>query len=71
MNVKTVFLNGYLHEKIYMKQSESFVIKNKEHMGCWLKRSIYGLKQASRQWYLKFDQAIIEFGFMKNTIDLC
>jgi Reverse transcriptase (RNA-dependent DNA polymerase) len=40
-------------------------------MGCQLKRSIYGLKQASRQWYLKFDQVITEFGFNENTIDQC
>jgi Reverse transcriptase (RNA-dependent DNA polymerase) len=40
-------------------------------MGCQLKRLIYGLKQVSRQWYLKFDQVIIEFRFKKNTIDQC
>jgi Reverse transcriptase (RNA-dependent DNA polymerase) len=44
MDVKTTFLNGDLHEEIYMKQSEGFVVKGKEHMGCRLKRSIYGLK---------------------------
>jgi Reverse transcriptase (RNA-dependent DNA polymerase) len=68
MDVKIVFLNGDLHEKIYMKQHEGFIVKGKEHMGCRLKRSIYGLKQASRQWYLKFDQVIAEFGFKKNNI---
>jgi Reverse transcriptase (RNA-dependent DNA polymerase) len=52
-----------------MKQPEGFVIKGKEHMGCRLKQSIYGLKQASRQWYLKFDQVITEFEFKENTID--
>jgi Reverse transcriptase (RNA-dependent DNA polymerase) len=71
MDVKIVFLNGDLHEEIYMKQPEGFVVKDKEHMGCRLKRSIYGLKQASRQWYLKFDQVITEFGFKENTIDQC
>jgi Reverse transcriptase (RNA-dependent DNA polymerase) len=71
MDVKTAFLNGNLHEEIYMKQPEGFVVKGKEHMGCRLKRSIYGLKQASRQWYLKFDQVITEFGFKENTIDQC
>ena len=35
------------------------------------KRSIYGLKQASRQWYRKFNQMITSFGFKQNTIDQC
>ena len=38
-------------------------------MGCRLKNSIYGLKQASRQWYLKFDQTIRNFGFKENVED--
>ncbi|KAF8030796.1 hypothetical protein BT93_D0092 [Corymbia citriodora subsp. variegata] len=41
----------------------------KEHMVCKLRRSIYGLKQASRQWYLKFDKVVRSFGFKENTFD--
>ena len=33
---------------------------------CKLQRSIYGLKQASRSWNLHFDEAVKEFGFIKN-----
>jgi hypothetical protein len=36
-----------------------------------LKRSIYGLKQASRQWYLKFDEIITSCSFKENVIDQC
>jgi hypothetical protein len=32
-----------------MAQPKSFVMEGKESMGCRLKKTIYGLKQASRQ----------------------
>jgi hypothetical protein len=69
MDVKTAFLNGDLEESVYMAQPEGFAIEGKEHMGCRLNKSIYGLKQASRQWYLKFDKVIKKFGFVKNQVD--
>jgi hypothetical protein len=34
-----------------------------------MRNSIYGLKQASRQWYLKFDETIRSFGFKENEED--
>jgi hypothetical protein len=71
MDVKTAFLNGDLYEDVYMTQPEGFVVEGKEHLACHLKKSIYGLKQASRQWYLKFDQIIRQFGFRENKRDNC
>ena len=71
MDVKTAFLNGNLEEEIYMDQPEGFSVKGKEHMVCKLKKSIYGLKQASRQWYLKFNDTITSFGFQENIVDRC
>jgi len=40
-------------------------------MVCKLKKSIYGVKQASQQWYLKFNDTITFFGFTENIIDRC
>jgi hypothetical protein len=71
MDVKTTFLNRDLLENIYMAQPKSFVMKGKEHMGCHLKKSIYELKQASRQWHFMFDETTRNFGFKENEEDCC
>ena len=54
-----------------MMQLEGFIPKNQEHIVCKLKRSIYGLKQESRSWNIKFNQAIKSFGFEKNLDEPC
>jgi hypothetical protein len=71
MDVKTTFLNGNLQENVYMAQLEGFAVEGKKHMGCKLNKSLYGLKQASRQWYIKFDEVIRSFGFSENKVDNC
>ena len=48
MDVKTTFLNGELDKEIYMDQPIGFEIKEQGRKVYRLKRSIYGLKQASR-----------------------
>lgn len=71
MDVKTAFLNGDIDETIYMVQPENFMSGDSKKMVCKLKKSIYGLKQASRQWYYKFHQVVISFGFEMNAVDDC
>ncbi|MBI0384403.1 hypothetical protein JBE27_51155, partial [Streptomyces albiflaviniger] len=50
MDVKTVFLNGNLTEDMYMVQPEGFVDPANASKICKHRKSIYGLKQASRSW---------------------
>ena len=71
MDVRTVFLNGELNEEIYMDQPLGFKTKGQERKVCKLKRSIYGLKQASRQWNVKFHQAILKEDFTMMEEDHC
>ncbi|RDY04246.1 hypothetical protein CR513_12064, partial [Mucuna pruriens] len=71
MDVKTVFLNGDIDEMIYMMQPENFVLNESMSPVCKLKKFIYGLKQASRQWYHKFHQVITSYGFEENLVDDC
>ena len=71
MDVKTAFLNGYLDESIYMVQPDGFKVKDQENKVCKLLKSIYGLKQASRSWNIRFDQVVKTYGFEQNVDEPC
>ena len=71
LNVKTAFLHGDLEEEIHMEQLEGFIIKGKERLVCWLKKSLYGFKQVLSQWYTKFDSFMIEHGYDRTASDHC
>jgi hypothetical protein len=69
MDVKSAFLNGVLDEEIYMEQPEGFVDPDHPNKVCLLKKAIYGLKQASRQWNLQFHGVLTELGFTRTRSD--
>ena len=65
------FLNGDLDDEIYMEQPAGFVLRENEHRVCKLVKSLYDLKQVSKQWQEKFDKAIVLEGFRHNYVDEC
>ncbi len=71
LDVKTAFLNGDLHEELYMAQPAGFVAAGREKEVCKLNRSLYGLKQASRAWNIKFHGFLTKFGFVRSSADPC
>lgn len=68
-DVKTAFLYGELQEDVYMKQPIGF--DDNTGRVCKLKKSLYGLKQASRCWNIKFKNFIEKFGFVATESDPC
>ena len=64
MDMKTVFLNWNLDERIYMAQPDGFIEKGQEEKVYELQRSIYGLKQVSRTCNIIFDETIKTYGFI-------
>ena len=54
-----------------MQQLEGFVVEAKEEHVCTLKKSLYNLKQSSRQWYKRFDSFMVGSGYSRSSYDSC
>ncbi|KAG7299880.1 hypothetical protein JYU34_016900 [Plutella xylostella] len=68
LDAVSAFLQGDIDEDIYMAQPPNFQDGSKV---CKLNKSIYGLKQASRQWNKKLNSILIEIGMSRSKVDPC
>lgn len=69
MDVKISFLYGDLNEMILMKQPEGYEEKGKEEYMCKINRSIYGLKQSSKQRNRRFGKFMTHIGFTRSNFN--
>ena len=69
MDIKGVYLNGILQEKVYMRQPEGY--DDGTGRVCELVKTLYGLKQSGREWNKEFDRKIRSFGFQHLKSDPC
>ncbi|XP_055840140.1 uncharacterized protein LOC129907788 isoform X2 [Episyrphus balteatus] len=71
IDIAAAYLNGDLEEEVYMHQPEEFVDQNQPEKICKLKKSLYGLKQAGRDWNRKINDVLVSIGFVRCKTDSC
>lgn len=68
-DIKTAFLNGSLEEDLYMQQPQGY--EDGTHRVCHLQKGFYGLKQASRNWNILFNEFVMEHDLIQSDSDPC
>lgn len=68
LDINNAFLHGDLNEDVYMEIPQG-VKTDGPNKVCKLIKSLYGLKQANRQWYAKLLNLLLTLGYSQGTVD--
>lgn len=68
LDVNTAFLHGDLKEEVYLKPPPGLKVSDPS-LVCRLDKSLYGLKQASRQWNAKLTEVLLSSGYTQSKSD--
>ncbi|CAI7892120.1 unnamed protein product [Closterium sp. NIES-54] len=69
MDISNAFLQGELHERIFLERPAGFPRPFPPSTVWELKRPVYGLKQAPRKWHAKLASTLHSLGFSTSSSD--
>lgn len=65
MDVKSVYLNGFLDEEVYFKQLKGFIDHVSLDHVYKIKKALYGLKQTPTAWYERLNEFLTSNDYVK------
>jgi len=68
MDVTSAFLNGLLNEEVYISQPPRFEDHLYPNHVFKLKKTLYSLKQAPRQWYERIRNFLLSKGYARGVV---
>ena len=73
MDVVTAFVQSPVDEDVYVRQPKGYERRGRhgQRLVCKLKKSLYGLRQAPRNWWVVINDWLIEYGLVPSGADPC
>jgi hypothetical protein len=69
MDVKSCFLNGVIHEEVFVRQPTGFENPKYPNRMYMLSKALYGLKQVPWTWYARLKTFLLDHGYVMGSVN--